>query len=58
MVARGMTNREIAAELVISERAGEAHVEYIRRKLNASSRGQVAVGAAVHGMIGTTPHTS
>ncbi len=55
MVARGMTNREIAAELVISERTAEAHVEHIRRKLNASSRGQVAVWAAVHGMIGTTP---
>jgi DNA-binding CsgD family transcriptional regulator len=43
MVARGMSNRDIATELVISRRTAEAHVEHVRNKLGVATRGQVAV---------------
>jgi non-specific serine/threonine protein kinase len=43
LVARGMSNKEIAATLVISQRTVETHVEHILTKLSFSSRAQVAV---------------
>jgi non-specific serine/threonine protein kinase len=43
MVARGMTNRQIADALVLAERTVEGHVERIRRKLGVRSRTQIAV---------------
>jgi predicted ATPase/DNA-binding CsgD family transcriptional regulator len=46
LVAEGLTNREIAARLYISERTAEGHVEQIRNKLGFSSRSQVAAWAA------------
>ena len=42
LVARGLTNREIAARLFISERTAEGHIEQIRNKLGFSSRVQIA----------------
>jgi non-specific serine/threonine protein kinase len=41
-MARGMSNREIAAALVISVRTVQGHVEHILRKLRFGSRAQVA----------------
>ncbi|MEV5540642.1 LuxR C-terminal-related transcriptional regulator [Saccharopolyspora shandongensis] len=41
-VARGMSNKEIAANLVISQRTAEAHVEHILTKLDFGSRAQIA----------------
>lgn len=41
LVARGMTNREIAEELVIAQRTAETHVEHILSKLGFSNRSQV-----------------
>jgi DNA-binding NarL/FixJ family response regulator len=41
LVARGMTNREIAAALVISERTVDVHVARILNKLQFSSRTQI-----------------
>jgi DNA-binding CsgD family transcriptional regulator len=52
LVARGLTNREIAAKLEITERTAGAHVEHILGKLGFSSRTQVAVWAAEHGPVG------
>ena len=46
LVARGMTNREIAATLVISVRTVQGHLEHILRKLGFGSRAQVAVWVA------------
>jgi DNA-binding NarL/FixJ family response regulator len=43
LVGRGRTNKEIAAELVISQRTAEGHVEHILGKLGFASRAQVAV---------------
>ncbi|MFE1835683.1 ATP-binding protein [Streptomyces sviceus] len=42
LVARGMTNRRIAAELVLSPRTVETHVDRILTKLGFSSRAQIA----------------
>jgi non-specific serine/threonine protein kinase len=42
MLARGLTNRQIAKELVLSERTVENHVSNILKKLKLSSRAEVA----------------
>lgn len=42
LVARGLTNRQIASELVLSEHTVHHHVTNILKKLNLSSRQQVA----------------
>jgi DNA-binding CsgD family transcriptional regulator/sugar lactone lactonase YvrE len=42
LVGQGLTNREIAARLFISERTAESHVEQIRGKLGFHSRVQIA----------------
>ena len=46
LVAGGRGNREIAAELVISQRTAGNHVEHILTKLGFTSRAQVAAWAA------------
>jgi DNA-binding CsgD family transcriptional regulator len=46
LVARGLTNRQIAQELVISERTVDKHVTNLLKKLNLHSREQVAVRMA------------
>ena len=50
MVAAGMANKQIAAELVISERTARTHVSNILRKLNLSSRTQAALWAVREGL--------
>jgi DNA-binding CsgD family transcriptional regulator len=42
LVARGLTNRELAERLGIEERSAEGHVERIRDRLGFRSRAQVA----------------
>ncbi|MGW5147482.1 protein kinase domain-containing protein [Rhodococcus koreensis] len=42
LIAKGMTNRAIAANLVISERTAQGHVEHILTKLAFTSRAQIA----------------
>jgi predicted ATPase/serine/threonine protein kinase/DNA-binding CsgD family transcriptional regulator len=42
LIAEGMTNKEIAAKLVIARRTAEAHIEHILGKLGFSSRTQIA----------------
>jgi DNA-binding CsgD family transcriptional regulator len=42
LVAQGWSNRQIADELVISERTAESHVERIRAQLGFRSRAQIA----------------
>ena len=42
LVARGNTNREIAAELVISVKTASVHVSHILRKLGAPNRREAA----------------
>ena len=42
LLTEGLTNREIAARLVISQRTAETHVDHILTKLGMTSRAQVA----------------
>ena len=42
LVARGLTNREIAAALVISAKTASVHVSHILRKLDAPDRREAA----------------
>jgi non-specific serine/threonine protein kinase len=46
LIAEGRSNKEIAAELVISQRTAENHVEHILTKLGFTSRAQVAAWVA------------
>jgi DNA-binding NarL/FixJ family response regulator len=52
LVARGLTNRETAAELVISVKIASVHVSHILRKLDAPNRFEAA--AIAHRI--TPPH--
>jgi DNA-binding CsgD family transcriptional regulator/tetratricopeptide (TPR) repeat protein len=49
LVASGLTNREIAAKLVIAPKTAAAHVEHIRTKLGVSRRAQIAAWVATLG---------
>jgi pimeloyl-ACP methyl ester carboxylesterase/DNA-binding CsgD family transcriptional regulator len=42
LVAQGLTNREIAARLVITERSAESHIERICQRMGFRSRSQIA----------------
>jgi DNA-binding NarL/FixJ family response regulator len=50
LLARGMTNREIAQALVISERTVNSHLAHIFNKLGVSSRAAAAAYALRHGV--------
>lgn len=50
LVAIGMPNKQIAAELAISERTARTHVSRILRKLRLSSRTQAALWAVREGL--------
>jgi DNA-binding NarL/FixJ family response regulator len=54
MVAAGKANKQIAAELVISERTARTHVSNILRKLDLSSRTQAALWAVREGLAPET----
>jgi DNA-binding NarL/FixJ family response regulator len=49
LVARGLTNREIAATLVISAKTAAVHVSHILRKLDAPNR--VEAAAIAHRLL-------
>ena len=51
LVATGRSNKEIAAELAISERTARTHVSRILRKLGLSSRTQAALWAVREGLV-------
>ncbi len=46
LVARGLSNRQIAAKLMISLRTAQGHVEHILSKLGFTSRAQIAAWVA------------
>jgi DNA-binding CsgD family transcriptional regulator/tetratricopeptide (TPR) repeat protein len=50
LVARGLSNRQIAERLVMSERTVHGHVASILAKLDFRSRSQIAVWAVHHGL--------
>lgn len=52
LVARGLTNRQIAEELFLAEKTIENHIGRILAKLNLRSRIQLAAYAVEHGLTG------
>jgi non-specific serine/threonine protein kinase len=52
-IALGLSNRQIAARLVITERTAGAHVEHILAKLGFTARTQIAAWAAERGLATT-----
>jgi non-specific serine/threonine protein kinase len=48
LVAEGLTNKDIAARLVISRRTAEGHIEHIMTKLGFTSRAQIAAMITRH----------
>jgi DNA-binding NarL/FixJ family response regulator len=54
--ARGLTNREIARNLFLSERTAENHVQHILTKLGFGTRAQIAAWAVSEGL--STPAES
>ncbi|MEU1208371.1 protein kinase [Nocardia sp. NPDC005825] len=46
LVAEGLTNKQIATRLVISQRTAQGHVEHILTKLGFTSRAQIAAWVA------------
>jgi len=51
LVARGLSNKELAARIRRSERTVESHVQHALRKLNMSSRTQLGAWAQKHGLL-------
>ncbi len=51
LVARGQTNKQIAATLTISAKTAGSHVEHIYTKLGVSNRALASLFAARHGLI-------
>ena len=51
LVGAGRANKEIAAELAISERTARTHVSNILRKLDLASRTQAALWAVREGLV-------
>jgi len=55
LVARGLTNRQIAEELVITEGTAASHVKHILARLTLDSRVQIAIWAIEHGLHRLSP---
>ena len=51
LIADGLTNRQIAAELVLTRGTVANHIEHILNRLGCHSRAQVAVWAVQHGLV-------
>jgi non-specific serine/threonine protein kinase len=55
LVSRGLTNKQVAETLVIAEGTAEKHVANIMGRLGLTSRAQIAVWAATHGLLDVAP---
>ena len=51
LLARGLSNKEIAARLVISPKTAGNHVEHIYAKIHASTRATASLFAMRHGLL-------
>ena len=54
LVARGLSNKEIAAELMISRKTAGSHVEHIYTKTGVSNRARASLFAMKHGLMSDT----
>jgi HD-GYP domain-containing protein (c-di-GMP phosphodiesterase class II) len=52
LVIRGLSSRQVAAELVISEKTARHHIEHIYTKLGVSNRISATLFALQHGIVG------
>jgi len=50
-LAQGLSNKEIARQLCITEKTVKAHFSSIYRKLNVTTRSQAIVGAVKNGLV-------
>lgn len=55
LLARGVSNKEIARQLVISSSTAGKHVEHIYEKLDVSSRAAASLLAVQHGLLPEEP---
>jgi HD-GYP domain-containing protein (c-di-GMP phosphodiesterase class II) len=55
LLARGLSNKHIAEQLVISPKTAGSHVEHIYRKIDASNRAQASLFAMRHGLMHDAP---
>ncbi|MFL5871383.1 MAG: response regulator transcription factor [Solirubrobacterales bacterium] len=51
LLARGLSNKEIAQRLVITPKTAANHVEHIYAKIDASSRAAASLFAVQHGLL-------
>jgi HD-GYP domain-containing protein (c-di-GMP phosphodiesterase class II) len=51
LLARGLSNKEIAAQLVISPKTAGNHIEHIYSKIGASTRARASLFAMQHGLL-------
>ena len=51
LLARGLSNRQIAERLVMTPKTAGNHVEHIYAKIDASSRAGAAMFAVQHGLL-------
>ena len=51
LIACGMSNKDVARELVISAKTAGTHVEHIYTKIGASNRAQASLFAMKHGLM-------
>ena len=58
MLARGLSNKEIAERLVISRKTAGHHVEHIYAKTGTTNRALASLFAANHGLIPDPSATS
>jgi HD-GYP domain-containing protein (c-di-GMP phosphodiesterase class II)/DNA-binding CsgD family transcriptional regulator len=52
LLVRGLSNKEIAEQLVISRKTAGSHIEHIYAKIGASNRAQASLFAVKHGLTG------
>ena len=55
LLARGLSNKEIAERLVISGSTAGKHIEHIYEKLDVSSRAAASLLAVQHGLLPEAP---
>ena len=51
LLARGMSNKQIAGRLVITPKTAGNHLEHIYAKIGATSRAAAAMFAVQHGLL-------